>query len=167
LRSAKIRDTDYIIYEDCSIVSPKGVSINPWKENNTGYTLFRIRVNNKPKCLRLHRIMAESFIPNPENLPFVKHKNDNKEVNLPFNLEWGTNRDNSQEGYDNDCYAFKARCHGVRATCAITGKVFLYKSLRSLSDDLNLNRKNIAAVLKGKKNNTYPYMFEYDMEDKV
>jgi hypothetical protein len=167
MRSAKIRGTDYIIYEDCSIMSPKGVPVNTWKENNTGYHLFRIRVDNKPKCLRLHRIMAESFILNPDNMPFVKHKNDNKDVNLTYNLEWGTNKENTQEGYDNGCYEFKSRCHGVKATCNTTGEVFFYKSLRSLAEGLGLNRKNVAAVLKGKKNNTYPYTFEYDMEDKL
>ncbi len=161
MRSAKIRGTEYTIYEDGTVHTPKGEKLSPWIENNSGYTLFRIRKDKKPLCLRLHRVMAESFIPNPENHPYVKHKNDDKSINLLHNLEWGTSSSNAQEGYDNGCYASKKRSHSVQTTCHSTGEKRIFKSIRNLADELNLHRKNISAVLKGKKNNTYPYDFEY------
>lgn len=162
MREMQIRGSLYKIKEDGTITSHLGRKINTWVENNAGYHLFRVRYEgNVEKCFRLHRILAECFIPNPDNLPFVKHKDDDKDNNTLDNLEWGANPDNTQEGYDNACYQYNARCHKVKATCLTTGKITIAKSLRSLSEELGLNRKNIAAILKGKKNNTYNYSFEY------
>lgn len=160
-----IRDSLYTINEYGIITSHKGRIINTWIENNTGYHLFRVRyADGSVKCFRYHRILAEAFIPNPDNLPFVKHKDDNKDNNSLDNLEWGSNPDNVKEGYDNGCYEFTERCHKIKVTYVNTGEVKVFKSLRSLSDELDINRKNVAAILKGKKNNTYTdYNFEYFM----
>ncbi|CAM0038237.1 HNH endonuclease [Vibrio phage 184E37-3b] len=157
-----IRDTDYLIYEDGTVISPKGRTISPWKENNTGYYLFRVRRNKKPLCLRLHRILAESFLDNPKGYTYVCHLNDIKDDNRLENLAWGMPPKNAQEGYDNGCYAYPTRrFYGVKVVCHMTEKVFIFKSIRSCADSLKLNRKNISAVLKGKKTNTYPFDFEY------
>ena len=165
MRENIIRYSLYTIREDGVITSHKGKTINTWKENNTGYHLFRTRYSDgNVKCFRLHRILAECFIPNPENLPFVKHKDDDKDNNSLANLEWGKNPDNVKEGYDNGCYQFKQRSHKIKVTSHDTCEVLYFKSLRSLAENLSLNRKNVASVLKGKKNNTYPYDFEYAME---
>lgn len=137
--------------------------IHPWVEINTGYRLVRIRKNKKTVCLRVHRLVAEAFLPNPDNLPYVKHKGDNREDNSVYNLEWGDCPDNTQEGYDNNCYAFHTRCHGVKATNKITGEVFHFKSLRCCADTLGLDRKRISAILKRGAPNNYDYEFCYEM----
>lgn len=161
MKSCKIRESNYIIYEDGSLETPKGTSLSTWEESNSGYSLFRVRVENKPKCYRLHRILAECFLPNPDNLPFVKHKDDDRSNNTLNNLEWGANRDNVQEGYDNGCYKFKTRSYPIKATHKITGKETTFKSLRSLTEGIGCNRKSVAAILNDKKNNNYDYYFEY------
>lgn len=158
-----IRDTEYTVSRCGKVFAPDGVQINPWVENNTGYLLFRIRRNNKPWCLRLHRVVGECWVDNPYNLPYVKHKGDDKTNNHADNLEWGTVIDNTQEGYDNGCYQYKARSHRVVAIHRESGDVIESKSLRSLAEALGLNRKNIASILKGKKKNTYNYEFRYEM----
>ena len=161
----KIRDTDFLISEDGKIFSPKGKQISTWIENNTGYTLFRIHFNGKKRCYRLHRILAECWIPNPDNLPFVKHKNDDRTYNTVSNLEWGANPDNVQEGYDNQRYKFKTRSYKVYVTNKETNEVLVFKSLRSLAETLGLNRKNVAAVLDNRKNNTYTnFEFSYQCQ---
>ena len=136
-----------------------GKEVCTWKENNTGYVLFRTK--NPTRCLRLHRVLAECFIPNPDNLPFVKHKDDDKDNNSLSNLVWGTNAENVKEGYDNGCYNFKNRKHGVIVTYNETGEEQTFKSLRDMADNTEFNRKNVAAILKGSKNNTYPATFKY------
>lgn len=159
-----IRNTEYTISRDGVVTSPRGKVISTWVENNTGYALFRIRENKKPKCYRLHRILGETFLPNPNNLPFIKHKDDDKTNNTVDNLEWGANPDNVQEGYDNGCYKFSTRKHKVRVTCG--NESVVYDSLRSLSEATGFNRKNVAAVLKGRKTNTYEgFEFSYEMSN--
>lgn len=158
----KIRDTDFLVSEAGEIFTPAGKKLSTWIENNTGYTLFRIHFEGKKRCYRLHRIVAESWIENPSNLPFVKHKNDDKTNNHASNLEWGANPDNVKEGYKNGCYKFPTRAYTVYVLVKETGQVLQFKSLRSLADTLGINRKNVAAVLDGRKTNTYSnFEFSY------
>ena len=103
-----------------------------------------------------------TWIENPEKLPFVKHKNDDKTNNSAENLEWGANPDNVKEGYENGCYKFNTRSYKVYVTLKDTGEVLEFKSLRSLAETLNVNRKNVAAILDERKTNTYDnYEFSY------
>lgn len=161
MKKVKIRESDYTITEDGVVQAPSGKVMSFWTESNTGYQLFRVRVDNKPKCYRLHRILAECFIPNPDNLPFVKHKDDDRSNNTVDNIEWGANADNVQEGYDNGCYKFKKRSYPIQATHKITGEVSTFKSLRTLQEVLGCNRKSVAAILNGQKEGNYDYTFEY------
>ena len=50
---------------------------------------------------RVHRLVAEAFIPNPYNLPIVMHVDNNKKNNHVSNLKWGTISENTQQAFDN------------------------------------------------------------------
>lgn len=56
--------------------------------NNKGYIIVKLWKNRKFKSFRLHRLVAEAFIPNPNNLPFINHKSEIKTQNNVENLEW-------------------------------------------------------------------------------
>lgn len=61
-----------------------------------GYERIRIQINKKAKMLRVHRLAAQAFIPNPENKPSVNHKDGVKNNNHLENLEWVTHKENFQ-----------------------------------------------------------------------
>lgn len=59
-----------------------------------GYERVCLYLNNTSKLMGVHRVVAEAFISNPDNLPQVNHKNGDKSNNRVDNLEWMTNTDN-------------------------------------------------------------------------
>ena len=83
-------------------------------ENKDGYFTVQLSKNGKKKTCLVHRLVAQTFIPNPENLPEVNHKDENKKNNFVFlnedcsvdkeksNLEWKTHRDNINHGTRNE-----------------------------------------------------------------
>ena len=64
-----------------------------------GYLMAIFRKNNKSIMRLVHRIIAETFIPNPENKPQVNHKNGNKKDNRVENLEWVTCSENNKHAF--------------------------------------------------------------------
>ena len=61
---------------------------------NTGYKMVRLTVNGKSKGYAVHRLVAQNFLDNPNNLPIVNHKDGNKINNRVENLEWVTQSEN-------------------------------------------------------------------------
>lgn len=59
-----------------------------------GYLGIMLSKNNKSKSFKIHRLVAMTFIPNPNNYPEVNHKDENKKNNCVDNLEWCTKRYN-------------------------------------------------------------------------
>lgn len=67
--------------------------------SHRGYRMVGLRdVNGKRKNCSVHRLVAMAFIPNPNNLPWVNHKNYNQLDNRVENLEWCTEYDNVHYG---------------------------------------------------------------------
>lgn len=62
--------------------------------NTHGYHTVVLRKNKKSFTKEVHRLVAIAFIPNPDNLPQVSHKDESRTNNSVDNLEWATRKDN-------------------------------------------------------------------------
>lgn len=70
------------------------------KPRNSTHDYDRVRLykNHKPKEFFVHKLVAQAFIPNPNNYPQVNHKDENKVNNCVDNLEWCTHKYNMNYG---------------------------------------------------------------------
>lgn len=89
-------ETDYDINELGEIYSHKTNKILTGTIYNTGYKMVRLTIEGKKKGYAIHRLVAQTFIPNPDNLPVVNHKDGNKLNNHMNNLEWVSQSKNRQ-----------------------------------------------------------------------
>ena len=79
--------------------------------NTDGYFKVNLRKNGKRKMCYVHRLVAQTFLPNPENKPEVNHIDEDKTNNKVDNLEWKWHKDNINHGTHNERSA-KARTNG-------------------------------------------------------
>ena len=66
--------------------------------SKVGYIMVSLSKNSKVKHFNLHRLIAKAFIPNPDNLPCVNHKDEDKTNNNVENLEWCSHKYNANWG---------------------------------------------------------------------
>ena len=70
------------------------------QKTSDGYVRVELSNNGTSKKINVHKLVADSFIPNPNNKLFINHKNGIKNDNRITNLEWNTRSENSQHAYD-------------------------------------------------------------------
>jgi hypothetical protein len=75
-------------------IKPRLLRLN---RNKGGYVMVTLSKNNKPRHFYLHRLLAQAWIPNPDDLPLVRHLDDVKTNNNLSNLAWGTYKDNRRD----------------------------------------------------------------------
>ena len=97
------------------------------KPNTNDYIRVGLCKNGIRKNKRVHRLVAEAFIPNPEKLPQVNHKDENPSNNELSNLEWCTSEYNSNHGTRNERIR-QAHSKRVKAVNVETGEVLVFSS---------------------------------------
>ena len=96
-------------YEGLYAVTPEG-EVYSYKSkkflkpgvNHKGYLFVNLCKNGKVECFRVHRLIAMAYIPNPDNLPQVNHRDENKTNNCLQNLEWCDSKYNANYGTRNE-----------------------------------------------------------------
>lgn len=133
--------------------SNKFLKSNPDKD---GYLKIGLYKEKNRKYFFLHRLVAEAYIPNPENKPQVNHKDENKQNNNINNLEWFTVKENINYGTRN-IKTQKALSKPIY--CVELDRVF--EGAAAAARELNLNRSGITKVCRHQLKTTGGYHWRY------
>jgi hypothetical protein len=102
----RFKDTNYFITENGDVYRKWGDRYKKLKPFiNHGYHRICLCVNNIKKKYRINRLVAECYIPNPDNKPIVNHIDSDKLNNHYSNLEWVTDRENKDHAIENGLYS--------------------------------------------------------------
>ena len=129
------------------------------RERGGGYLYVGLHKDKKIKNYSIHRLVAEAYLPNPDNLPCVNHKDENNENNALPNLEWCTYEYNNNYGSRNEKAAKRCRkpvyCEELNRT---------FESGIAVARELGLDNSSITKCCKGKQKTCGGYHWRYQEE---
>lgn len=125
-----------------------------------GYIRVALTKQGQQKSRLLHRLVAGAFVANPQELPEVNHKDEDKTNNLPKNLEWCTHRYNSNYGTRLERMAKTNYVPVIQYT--IGGQeVARYASILEAAEAFPKSGKHISCCCKGKRKTAGGYVWKY------
>lgn len=137
---------NYTIDENGNIFSKKrNIYLKPFK-NKSGYPAVNLSSNGKSKFFTIHRLVAKTFIPNPNNFKEINHKDENRENANVNNLEWCTRKYNNNYGKRTEKCIEKL---GKKVMCVETKQVF--RSTREAERLTGIKSYSICMVCGGKR----------------
>lgn len=137
--------------------------------NNAGYEIAHLHYNGKKRNTTIHRLVAETFIVNPNNYPEVNHKDENKLNNSVDNLEWCTHEYNVNYGTRNENIS-KRKKNSFQdivevETTIMKKKVFvndiMFNTLIEAAEHFNVSPAHLSIIRT--KGPTKKYNVEYKM----
>ena len=140
--------SDYIITKKGEIINKRnGKKVKP-QPNGKGY----LRVSIGGKLRFVHRLVAEKYVPNPENKPQVNHKDGNKLNNSAENLEWVTNMENRQHAVKNLLHLTGEKCSWSKLNQEKVDFIRLHQEItaKELAEKYNVSVPTINAVRQNK-----------------
>lgn len=144
--------------------STRGKILKP-ANNGHGYLHVVLSKDGKSKTIKVHRLVATAFIPNPYGLPQVNHKDENPLNNRAENLEWCDGAYNSKFGTRTDRIS-RANTNGKKSKrvfqYSITGELVKeWVSVNEVQRQMGWDERNISACCLGKIKTAYNYKWRY------
>lgn len=136
-----------------------GRILKPLKHTK-GYLNIGLYKNHTASKKLIHRLVAQAFIPNPENKAEINHIDEDKTNNISSNLEWSTRKENVNYGTHNERMS-KTQSIPIIATNLTTGKSQEFYGTGECARQLGLHASSIRKVLKGIYKQTGGYTFKY------
>lgn len=138
----------------CGILRP-GTRTFRWSTGIVKYNHVVLSYKSKVETRPVHRLVAEAFIPNPENKKTVNHKDGNGENNVVENLEWATQSEQELHKWHVLGHKITSKNFGFksqRVICLTTGEIF--DSIRLACEAKGVDRSCIRKCLDGEQNST-------------
>lgn len=133
-------------------VEPK--EILQYVNKNNGYIYVMLCKNGKQKNIRLHRLVAEAFIPNSENLLQINHIDGNKQNNKVNNLEWCNQSQNEIHAYKLGLIKNRNKIK-VRQYDLDDNFIKEFESMKEASKETGVSISNISQCINNKKKQGY------------
>ena len=139
-------------------------------DNGYGYLCVKLCKEGKRKQYRINRLVAQAFLENPQNLPEVNHKDENKYNNCVENLEYCNRSYNINYGTGNKRRAKKLgkkntnnpkRSKPVIGINKVSGLIMEFPSLMEAERQTDISSSNICACLKGRYKSAGGYIWHY------
>lgn len=131
------------------------------ERNHNGYLMTRATRKYGKKRLVVHRLVAEAFIPNPNNYPIVNHKDERKDNNVVTNLEWCSYSYNVLYG---TCQQRRSK-HQEKAVEMIDKEthevIKVFSSMKSAEEETYIPAKQISRVCRGYDKTARGYIWKY------
>ena len=135
--------------------------LNP-KKDKDGYLEIALSNHCKKKYYRVHRLVAEYFIPNINNKPQINHKDRNKANNKVDNLEWCTNQENAIH-----CFKTGRKIYTRKINQYTKDLIFVkqWNSIKDASKTLKISHNNISSCCSNKLKTAGGYIWKYKEVD--
>lgn len=133
---------------------------------NIGYLSVELQFKQHKKWFRIHRLVAQAFLPNPNNLPQVNHLDENKLNNRADNLEWSTPKSNINYGTRNERVSKKLinrKDHSKPVLQFDKNGNFIneYPSIKDAQRKTGIPNQHICNVCRGKSKTAGGYVWKY------
>ena len=151
----------YFVDEEGNVFSTCSGELKKLKQWLTHDGYYRVMLGGEFGCkmYRVNRIVAETFIPNPNNYPIVLHKNDIRHDNRVDNLEWGTNSKNQKQRFE---HSVGTKARKVAMLDPKTKEVLrVFESPVYAFRELGIQAQNIAKVCRGERRVAGGYAWKY------
>lgn len=162
-----VRSLDRCVECNDSIRHYKGRMMKFYKKKN-GYLQVNLKRRNLNKQFLVHRLVAETFIPNPCNYPCVNHKDENKANNSVDNLEWCTQEYNNHYGVGNKNRCINSRNGAIKKQARAVEQYTLdgefvaeYFSAMEAGRQNQCRQAGISECCNGKQKTAYGYVWRY------
>lgn len=133
--------------------------------NTHGYYEINLCKNKVCTKHRIHRIVAQAFVPNPNNLPMVNHIDGDKTNNNADNLEWVSAKDNIIHSYEN---LLNTKQKAVEQVDTNSNNVIgLYRSTMEAERKTGVAHNSIVQVCKGKRKSAGGFAWRYANNDTI
>ena len=135
-------------------------------DNGYGYLFVYLTKDGEQEKCYIHRLVAEAFLENPDNLPDVNHKDENKENNCVENLEYCTKAYNNNYGTRNKRIAEAMTNHpklskAIIGISKISGLITEFSSAHEASRQLGIDQSHITDCLKGRQKSAGGFYWMY------
>jgi hypothetical protein len=146
-------DGKYLIstYGNCKIanrVNNTGYDLLTQRIDWAGYATVRLSHKGETVTMRVHRLVAEAFVPNHINKPYVNHINGIKTANYCRNLEWVTHSENMEHAHK---LKLIPKTNDRKVVDSCTGKK--YPNIKAASVDLGKKYSTVRNYLNGSRKN--------------